>query len=422
MRRVGIAFVVAALAAAVTLSGAQRQSALASSLPTPSLGPTSGSPGVVVGDPGITMPPKVAGRAASSETSGTCGTTSNRYQICVTLGPREPAATGPSAPRAKVPASSNTIQPLPSDCIGSGYLYTEHRFYECEQYPSAEATETDSDTGAIIAQAIFQITYYTNTNATDPDIATQVSLIPTSSTGDIQVSGVAACSDDDGNCVPGDTNFPRQDLVDGIEVDGEAGFQWTGGSGQYDYENANWTLTFYDPDGNEAFIDEDIYSLRCDNAVPGISYAGCDFNDDVPYIEYKAATYPTLVQHIQAAQESGLPGGLDTYPLTRTTDPATRSANRSVACPSTYTRPSGYSCDEYPFASTYEGASAYPGGGRTFPWCQISQLPQDVSGDEGYSSCMINATENSSGGSALNSQLYVPYRIIDADAFNVLTG
>lgn len=69
--------------------------------------------------------------------------------------------------------------------------------------------------------------------------------------------------------------------------------------------------------------------------------------------------YPQLAQHIQAAQDSGLPNV-----LTRVTDPNISDANRATACPSSYPRPDGFSCDEYPFASTYQGAIFTGGGPR----------------------------------------------------------
>jgi hypothetical protein len=42
-----------------------------------------------------------------------------------------------------------------------------------------------------------------------------------------------------------------------------------------------------------------------------------------------------------------------------------------------------------------------------------------VTGPTGYSVCMINATQNSTGGSVLNSQFYAPNRVIDRDPFYV---
>ncbi|WP_221354336.1 NucA/NucB deoxyribonuclease domain-containing protein [Streptomyces beigongshangae] len=52
-----------------------------------------------------------------------------------------------------------------------------------------------------------------------------------------------------------------------------------------------------------------------------------------------------------------LPGkhGTKRY-LTRLTDKAKIRQNRNTACPSSLERPAGKQCDEYPFASTWQGA------------------------------------------------------------------
>ena len=87
--------------------------------------------------------------------------------------------------------------------------------------------------------------------------------------------------------------------------------------------------------------------------------------------------------------------------------------------PASLVRPPGKSCDEYPFASTYEGAALSGGGPRTQSWCQVPLSGPPSTGPAGYSVCTINAAENSQAGSLLNSVLYSPYRVIDGDAFHI---
>ncbi|WP_333776967.1 telomere-protecting terminal protein Tpg [Streptomyces sp. IBSBF 3136] len=70
---------------------------------------------------------------------------------------------------------------------------------------------------------------------------------------------------------------------------------------------------------------------------------------------------------------------------------------KAKACPSSRHRPQGKSCDEYPFASTWQGAST--SGGH-------------------FSRRMINATQNRGGGIALNN-FYTYNRIIEKDRFLV---
>ncbi|MGW4985434.1 NucA/NucB deoxyribonuclease domain-containing protein [Streptomyces mirabilis] len=66
-------------------------------------------------------------------------------------------------------------------------------------------------------------------------------------------------------------------------------------------------------------------------------------------------------------------------------------------CPSSRHRPPGKQCDEYPFASTWQGAST---GGGQFSWR------------------MINATQNEDGGRALKN-FYGYNRIIEKGKFLV---
>ncbi|MEU4418263.1 NucA/NucB deoxyribonuclease domain-containing protein [Nocardia salmonicida] len=125
--------------------------------------------------------------------------------------------------------------------------------------------------------------------------------------------------------------------------------------------------------------------------------------------------------HVQAAVGSGLPG-VGT-PLHRQADPVTRDINRQTACPAQGAvrdgrRLDGRSCDEYPFASTTEGAATSGGGGRTFnPQCHVPDLGP-ASGSTGYSVCMIDAAQNSHAGSLLGA-FYGTNRVINQDPFKV---
>ncbi|GLW11757.1 hypothetical protein Misp01_68850 [Microtetraspora sp. NBRC 13810] len=92
--------------------------------------------------------------------------------------------------------------------------------------------------------------------------------------------------------------------------------------------------------------------------------------------------------------------------------------NRTTACPQSLPRPTGKSCDEYPFASSNQGASLSGGPGRTFGYCEVAPLPQGVTGPTGYSSCMINASQNSGGGTWLGT-VYRQNRILQNDPFYV---
>lgn len=128
-------------------------------------------------------------------------------------------------------------------------------------------------------------------------------------------------------------------------------------------------------------------------------------------------------KHIRRAQLSGLPGATDGQPLHRLADKTFIGLNRDKACPQAWATPVAnppVSCDEYPYASTVEGAYTGSGGtasGRSWDGCLIPSLGPAF-GPTGYSVCYINAAHNSADGTAL-STFYGANRIIPGDPFFV---
>jgi hypothetical protein len=121
------------------------------------------------------------------------------------------------------------------------------------------------------------------------------------------------------------------------------------------------------------------------------------------------ATLPNIAANIASIQAAGPhhygnSGYSPAYPLHRTTNPTIMNANNNTACPPSPrpvrlipdVGPPPSSCDEYPFASTYEGAS------------------QTTKPDWGTASVPV-AQQNSQGG--LISSFYQAQRILDGDAF-----
>ncbi|TDD78029.1 hypothetical protein E1293_24950 [Actinomadura darangshiensis] len=180
----------------------------------------------------------------------------------------------------------------------------------------------------------------------------------------------------------------------------------------------------FSTDGNESG-DPETFAAR----QPTVG-AGCVFPRATPVMTYsKTGSYPTLAAHIEAAQNSGLPGKYPDGPtLTRLQDPVKKRANGRTACPPSWVRPTGKSCDEYPFRSTKQGASTQEpqGTARTFAppdlaWCEMDSawgVPTGVTGPTGWSSCMIPKDDNSQGGAQL-SPFYHGNRILDGDPFLV---
>lgn len=157
--------------------------------------------------------------------------------------------------------------------------------------------------------------------------------------------------------------------------------------------------------------------FRCDATLGSGASAGCVVPASTPQLILSLSFQKLAATHVAVAQNSGLPGSYSSErPLTRTTSAALTNQNRSKSCPSSMKRPSGYQCDEYPFASTREGASSGGGTGRTFSGCQITAYPTGITGSKGYSACMIPQADNASGGGKIGS-FYIAQRVVDGDKF-----
>lgn len=142
-------------------------------------------------------------------------------------------------------------------------------------------------------------------------------------------------------------------------------------------------------------------------AVKGDGYASS--------VGYSQSAYPSLAAHVSQAQNSGLPGATFAAPLNRLRDATAINANRNLACgdaPSI----AGFSCDEYPLASSYQGLSTGGGTRRSFDGCQIF-APVET-GPTGVSACMITASENSAQG-GLMAGFYYDWRVLDGDPYRV---
>ncbi|MEU0156874.1 NucA/NucB deoxyribonuclease domain-containing protein [Micromonospora fulviviridis] len=121
-------------------------------------------------------------------------------------------------------------------------------------------------------------------------------------------------------------------------------------------------------DDGAAYVGE-VFRPRCDNTprITPVAFGGCVY-PDVPPIWQIDVTNPRVDAvgwHVLWAQKNlnhpwGVPGS--GYPLHRTFDNTLINDNRGVACGRDVPRPPDptLSCDEYPFAQSYEGASRNP--------------------------------------------------------------
>ncbi|MFJ8387680.1 NucA/NucB deoxyribonuclease domain-containing protein [Streptomyces sp. NPDC094438] len=141
--------------------------------------------------------------------------------------------------------------------------------------------------------------------------------------------------------------------------------------------------------------------VRCDNTprMSPVADGGCVYPQVTPTYDVSVTgPYDQVAWHIDWAQRNlknhwGWKGHGPA--LTRTLDKALINKNRGTACPSSIPRPAGKSCDEYPFASTHQGASVNP---------------------KDFSCHMVPATQNTGEGRARKGW-YNANRILENDPF-----
>lgn len=245
-------------------------------------------------------------------------------------------------------------------------------------------------------------------------VVNQTGIKVTSVTGGLSLSGSGTfwCS---GKCDGKSGSFPSRTL--GINTThyavGSVDPAWA--TGKKGTTTTNWSFAIRAASSSSpATVTALSRKQRCDNAYSGASGRGCVVDGYKPSVNYsQSGAYPEFVAHVKKALNSGLAGSSSSKPLTRETNSTVVNRNRSVACPSSLTRPSGHSCDEYPFASTTQGAAS-GGSARIFSGCHLTT--KSGTGSVGYSRCMINATQNSGAGGVL-SAFYRSNRILDGDQF-----
>jgi len=391
------------------------------------------------------IPPATFG-SKSKATATACPSPSaapgQHYQICD--GPDRSAPKvepGPDGKGVRVNgvtvAPDTVVLPLPDFCFQYEYLqiWVYKRREACLVQPRI-AQIFDVETKAEIGQIKYDRLDYQATSPIDGLFTRQLLFFVTGAVDagaepGTEIAGAGGCGELSGSCALVISNFPPQPFAEAGYSIGQAVFTTTlsdrGTTATaatvfaYDIVHPGWVPSVTVADAPP--------TVRCDRALPDDDSIGCVYPGFLPAHQYaRNGEFPELARHVGDAQASGLPGGYPQGPpLTRLTDRTKEDRNRYRACkPSSdggYPRPPTKSCDEYPMASTYEGAwtQSPQGPARTFDWCGINE-PRDT-GNQGYSVCMIDAYQNSVGGSDLNVATYKNMRVIDGDKFYVqITG
>ncbi|GGV91344.1 hypothetical protein GCM10010228_81510 [Streptomyces massasporeus] len=363
-------------------------------------GPTSEPSDAGESEPGVLVPDPLAGAA---DDQAACRT---RLAAAQAAGGDDPVAcmswsTDMSASELRAAVDA---WPTPNWCDdGARGKWYVNRFKACGIFPG-DLTITNPRTGAVTGRMHYLVRAYAYSVRDQKKWAYQVELMEVTSSGSARGSsanGAAKCA---GKCKVIESTFPSQLISQSKEPVGQF-FQETtiktSPKGQKGEGQAKAVWRFTNPlwAGPTNELSLPTPPVRCDNAVPGTSKAGCVM-PYIPELVYaKNGPYPELARHIEYAQDTkNLPGkhGTTRY-LTRLTDKEKKKANNRKACPPSLERPPGKQCDEYPFQSTWQGAAT-------------------GSGD--FSRRMIDKDQNRLGGGTLKN-FYLFNRILEKDRFLV---
>jgi hypothetical protein len=368
-----------------------------------------------------TAPHALAARARTARSSAGCATVtaSSARATLARTGRDTLACVDTTAPNAAPPTRGVRANVLPApDWCGRGQWLADRTNACAVSGWTLTVYRIDSNGNrTTIGQLTGNEVDYAYTSVDSSSFAFQVSIQPLGGWGAIggtSANGSAICS---GACTLGSVNFPTQAVTINSMINGDSFYNTTATApGAVGTAASAYSWWFSNPAWQyPAGLQTSPPQYRCDNATPGKTGAGCVFPAYTPYVTYSlSGSYSQLARHIQTAQGSGLPSILN-----RVTDRSLVDANRATACPGSYPRPAGLSCDEYPFASSYQGAAFTGGGPRTWDWCQVDIGQPGSTGGSGYSVCMIDQVQNREGGSVVLAPFYSGNRVIDHDPFGV---
>uniref|UniRef100_UPI003F4975A2 NucA/NucB deoxyribonuclease domain-containing protein n=1 Tax=Saccharothrix espanaensis TaxID=103731 RepID=UPI003F4975A2 len=294
---------------------------------------------------------------------------------------------------------TTAIVPLPSWCQPDGYWWLTRKGTCMQSKITLGVHEVPS--GKLTGELTFWARHYSYTSSTSITWAHQITIEATEGWGEGLGAKVQGGIDCTGSCANTRGTFPSQSADPRSKANGEFYVDSTS-TARWAIGTASTKVSFWftHPRWASNSASATAPTVRCDNALPGTSAppSGCVFRDYQPVMVYSlTGSYPELAAHIRDAQAAGLPGAHGGTPLHRLTDPTLHERNRATACPDSLPRPPAKSCDEYPMASTWEGAST---------------------GSGNFSRRMIDDWQNSVGGSALGS-FYSGDRVLERDAFTV---
>jgi hypothetical protein len=317
---------------------------------------------------------------------------------------------------------TTTALAVPSTCADNDFIYT--RFTACV-IRAAIMYVYEVPTGRVVGHVKYRFDSYITTSASSNRWTLQQDFEILETSGDLAGTFFTG----DGACEPActaDVSFPNRPFSSvGAKMSATntaTSTSITPGSNvvlnhrttmRHWFHNVAWQYRESDK------IPLEPGRVRCDGEY---TVVGCTFPVRPVFTIVARPGIMSFAKHVRMSLDYQLP-----RVLTRMKDEFNATQNGNKACPARIPKPSSdWSCDEYPFRSTLQGAfTSNAPYGRTFEGCQINlpDIPIRQPGDSGgYNICLIPATENTAGGLLLKA-FYRDNRVLDGERFIVtVTG
>lgn len=328
-----------------------------------------------------TLPAGAASASTTGSTGGAAPAQAKKLAVSAEIGPASPLPA--SARTSALPASVRAS--VPPDCALGNQLQRSQACWT--ENLDFLFTEDGAPVGTTVVRLIQSIQLNAaGSDWTEDDVVTSVA--PEGVTAPIEATLAASC----------DSPCDAVAHFAGVLAVGLTGtVDYTDGitAGHFHTTPTHYVLDFEAP----PFIPLNVgkwdsaYSYRCDNDLPGITgQPGCVFPSFIPTFAVSRATYGAAAALIQWAQlHESAHWGLRPLgePLMRLANATQRRANRRVICNRGWTPfrkgwkhgrvRVGDSCDEFPFAATYESGAMNGVTSGT----QCAQLEADRTGSKG---------------------------------------
>ncbi|MFJ3842200.1 NucA/NucB deoxyribonuclease domain-containing protein [Streptomyces sp. NPDC090054] len=244
------------------------------------------------------------------------------------------------------------------------------RFRACAQ---SEATVTIREEQKVVGRAVLDLTQQYELAATKPEFGEKVTFKVRRVEGRAQGARITLAASCAGSCKTV-VKMPALTVSVGSEAVGS--ITHTDSTTKRNTATVSYTATVTAAAATHGATKWKSPVIRCDKEIG--SQAGCVIPGATPVLT-TMSDLPEIAANIRKVMDGGPHHYGDRTrgsALTRSTDPNNERDNRNAACPASRKRPTGKSCDEYPFARTHQGAAKSERRDWGWAWVPVSEQRQ----------------------------------------------